>query len=262
MRKVFLIIAFVIVVFLGKNWLGEKKIIKEDNIKPQINLSVSPTPVEFVNKPEQIIFDKEKYLFSYFIVKEISKLFLYPNFTEKISSKEIIDKDQCRYLTNANFYDTKNKPLGLFVSSGEVFGQQITSSLFNGFFYLSNEGSFSISNSEKEGSFKIALQSGPLLYSNNNPWELKIIDDKKARRIVLGETNENELIFLVFYKENEEYAGPYLADLPKILLVFEQKTGIKIKNALNLDGGSASVFYSDQVRLGELKTVGGFFCGK
>ena len=44
--------------------------------------------------------------------------------------------------------------------------------------------------------------------------------------------------------------------------MFEEKTGIVFADVLNLDGGTASTFYSDSLQLPEAVISGSFFCLK
>mgnify|MGYP001590102184 CR=1 FL=1 len=75
-------------------------------------------------------------------------------------------------------------------------------------------------------------------------------------------TDEDRLVFLSFYNPISYYLGPNLEDLPGLLKSFEKETGIQIKDAINLDGGTASAFYAEGVSLTELRPIGSYFCAR
>ena len=91
--------------------------------------------------------------------------------------------------------------------------------------------------------------------------KLSILDDKPGRRVVVAQA-ENKIYFIAFYNNNSVYLGPNLSDLPQLLKMFAQKRKTTILNALNLDGGAASAFHTDNFSLPELTPVGSFFCIK
>lgn len=67
---------------------------------------------------------------------------------------------------------------------------------------------------------------------------------------------------MVFYREQSELEGPMLGKLPEFIETFKKQTGIGIIDAINLDGGSASVFISNYDLLREFATIGSYFCAK
>jgi hypothetical protein len=75
-------------------------------------------------------------------------------------------------------------------------------------------------------------------------------------------TGDNKVIFMSIYNESSKFMGPYLADLPQILEIAQDKIGFLIADAINLDGGSASAFYFRDFQLSEASPIGGFFCVK
>jgi len=111
-----------------------------------------------------------------------------------------------------------------------------------------------------EGDHRIQLQSGPLLISAGRPERLRMKQDEATRRVFVAIDEEQRVIFGVVYHTEEVFKGPILSDLPEIINLFSQKTGIKLVSAMNLDGGSASVFADENIFLGELSNVGSFFC--
>lgn len=200
--------------------------------------------------------------YAYDIIKTKGKsVFLIPNFNEKMSAQSIIDKYQCVHAVNGGFYDTGNNPLGFFVSDSYTH-KQITSALLNGFFIISRDNIPYIYNSLDTNNVRIGLQSGPLLILDSHILPLRIQNDEHARRIVAAVTSDNSIVFIVFYSSELSFDGPVLAELPQYVNALSVKESLGFTNAINLDGGSASAFYSDSLKLSELTSVGSLFCIK
>lgn len=230
--------------------------------------TITPTPL-ISSRPQtkpshlvEISNNNETFQATWTVVSTSSALQLYPNFKEKLSALEVKKNNSCTQLTSAGFYDKNNNPLGLFVNEGKILSPDRPNAFFNGYFSLDNNGNFSLERNAPDQDVEVALQSGPLLWLNKTPLELKIIDDKPARRIIVGITKDDKLVFLTLFNKDNNLDGPLLAKTPNLLSQFVQKTGIVLDSALNLDGGSASAFYSEDISLSELSSVGGFFCIK
>ncbi len=213
----------------------------------QVQETPSPTPVDTPANEQQ-------YTHASFFVPDTSDISLLPNFTQKKTSAALIEENNCTYAINGGFYDTSNRPLGLFRIGENVRTKQIQSSLLNGF--LSDDG---ITVAVPTGRF--VLQSGPLLIQRGNPLPLKIQNDEHARRMVAAKTGEG-LVFLTVYKEDSVFEGPLLAELPKVIQKINTKENLGIVDAINLDGGSASAFKNAETTLSELTPVGSLFCIK
>jgi uncharacterized protein YigE (DUF2233 family) len=186
---------------------------------------------------------------------------LYSNLIKQDLSEKIWANEECLILVNGGFYSKENNHLGLFIANYDIISEQIKSSTLNGFLSIKSKDVI-IDSKFTENNPRIALQSGPMLMQNSLPLALEISNDEPNRRIVAGTTIDNKLIFLAVYRDGSIYQGPLLEQLPKIIDLFIQKTGIKIVNAINLDGGSASMFISQYERLDELTHVGSYFCIK
>lgn len=204
--------------------------------------------------------------FSWFEV-ESDKLTLVPNFTEKLTSKEFLGKNNCKLLTNASFYSkdkqslsADSRPIGLFISRGETLQNYQINSFFDGILSINDMATPRITREIPRDHLQNAVQIGPIIKENGSYLTLKIKDDSGARRVLAGVTGDNKLIFVVIYKADSEYLGPYLTDLPNILKDFEEKAKITFADIINLDGGAASTFNSPGVKLSELTSVGAFFC--
>lgn len=179
--------------------------------------------------------------------QEISNnLTLIPNFERKIASSRLME--DCMFGASGGFYSQDNKPIGLFIADGKKLSSYEQNSTLNAFFV--GNGTLSIRR-DPPASADFAVQSGPYITSH-----LRIQNDTFARRILVARSG-NRWSFLAITGKDNIFDGPMLSDMPQILEKLE------IDEALNLDGGSASAFYSGSgVRLGELTPVGSFFCGK
>lgn len=199
---------------------------------------------------------------SFLEVKNIDGLYLIANFDQKVSSKEINQKNGCSGLVNAGFYSKDFKPIGLFISEGERLNPWQQNKLFNGVLSINVMAVPRITRETPRDPLRIALQSGPVLVENSNYLFPSPEIDKDARRIVAFISGENRLYFAVFYEQNYPFKGPYLSDLASLLKELSDETGLLIADAINLDGGGASVFIDQNISLSELTTVGSFFCIK
>lgn len=160
--------------------------------------------------------------------------------------------EKCRYGTNGGFYTKENKPIGLVVANSKTLNPAQNNKLFNG--YLSNRGiSFDIPSDAIW-----AVQTGPVLWNNNQSMKVNTTNDKSARRNVAILSIDDKLYFAIFYNPQASVLGPYLNDLPEILKLLN----ISIKSAINLDGGGASAFYDGKTFLEESDPVGTILCAK
>jgi len=184
---------------------------------------------------------------------------LYSNLKEQHLSEQIKVDKSCQILVNGGFYSKENTHLGLFISNFETISKFSPNDTRNGFLWISGNN-VSIGNDLPDVNSRIALQSGPLLMQNGQPLSLKINNDEPNRHIAAGITDDQKLIFLAFYYDQSEFQGPMLGQLPEIINLFKKQTGVEITDAINLDGGSASVFITNYVLLRELKYVGSYFC--
>ena len=224
-----------------------------------IEVSTSPAPT-FI-PPETL--DANDYTVEWIIVRDPKKVFLYSNLQDEFTSAEALKKHGCDQLITGGFYSQNNTNLGLIISEGALIEEAISSKLFNGFFYITNDETFSISGTQPDTkNVRLALQSGPLLFKNSAPQSLNIENDENARRVVVGTTQKDEIVYLVFYYKPSPLLGPKLAELPELLRNIQTSTNLKFNSALNLDGGSHSAFLSQQVHISEISRPGSFFCIK
>jgi uncharacterized protein YigE (DUF2233 family) len=220
-------------------------------------------PTQVTKSEKTISFANETYAYSYIRVASTSDISLIPNFEYKTDIKTLAQSNGCATAINGGFYDSSGKPLGYFFTDNRTFGQQIPSLLVNGYFWVDAAGVAGISTKLPENIFyRFALQSGPLLIVNNKILPLAINNDEHARRMVVGITSDNQLIFLSVYSGDSVYLGPLLSDLPSAVSFISSKENLGLADALNLDGGSASAFYNADTSLSELTPVGSIFCIK
>ncbi len=226
--------------------------------------ALSPTPASPIpeikevseNNLTPISFQNETFYFGVAEVNDLSKLRLLPNLNAKLTGENVLVENNCRILVNGGFYGKNNRPLGWMMVDENELNKPISSRLFNGF--LGIDGTATISSSLISEA-RIGLQSGPILLANFSPIKLSLIQDEPARRVVAAIDNEEKFYFLVF-KSESDYAGPYLRDLPQLVVAAGNVLGKNFVSAINLDGGSASVFYTPEIKLKELSLVGSFFC--
>ncbi len=217
------------------------------------NFVSSPSPT-----PNSI--DINGFKVSWYEINNIDNLKLIPNFTEKLSSKEIIAQNNCKFLSNSAFYSKDNQPLGLIVANNQTIANWRENPLFDGILSINDMATPRITRSIPQDRLVTAIQTGPILKENNQFQTLKIQNDYESRRVVAAITGENKLFFLSIYNPDSQFSGPFLADLPNALKSFEQKSGIIFADIVNLDGGAASTFNAEGESLSELSPVGAFFC--
>lgn len=195
-------------------------------------------------------------------IDDPAQIHLYANFSEKLTAEEAMEEKQCKALISGSFYTTESTPIGLFISEGRQIKSEIESKLFNGIFSISFDEKAKISFQSPKDNLKIGLQSGPVLIKDKNVLLLGLTNDEQARRVVASLTEEGYIVFFAFYKKDSVFSGPNLSKLPEILSAAEEEMGVKITDAINLDGGSASAFFSNGLKLSELSPIGSYFCIK
>ncbi|MDO8599984.1 MAG: phosphodiester glycosidase family protein [bacterium] len=237
------------------NYLRGLYDINKNSLSPIVNLSATPAPK---NSPNIIDLDSN-YRLTWVLEEDLSKLKLYSNLTQEKTAKKLYEEGNCKALVNGGFYSKEDTHIGLFVTSEGKLNDKSNNDLFDGFFTV-NKGIAAISNTPPTEEPTIALQAGPTLFRNSKPIVLSIKNDENERRTAVATTSKGDVIFLMFYNKESTYLGPKLEEVPELLNEFSRLTGIPITSALNLDGGTASAFYTDGVSLGELTKIGSYFC--
>ena len=232
---------------------------RSDAIHPNVAIAI-PTPTQEAQKENTVFVNGTAYTYDYFTVTDPATLSLIPNFSKKEDAKKLFDENGCTSAINGGFYDTANKPLGEFQVNGTYYSGQIQSDLVNGFVWAVASDSAMISSDLPYASYRYAMQTGPILLFDGNVMPLSIHNDVGARRMIAAKNMENQLVFLAIYNGDSVFDGPKLADVPQIVQTISAKEHLNIADAINLDGGDASVFYSAKTSLSELSPVGSLFC--
>lgn len=229
---------------------------KTDTLSPVSN----PTPATAVEQISSITVNNEKFAYAYFIAPDSLTISLVPNFSQPKDVQTLMTDNECASAINGGFYDAAGKPLGFFYANTHMYGQKINSSLVNGFFWVETTGTALISTALPDIHYRFALQTGPVILFNGQMMSLAIQNDEHARRMIVGKTVDNDIVFLSVYSADSVFSGPLLSHVPKLVSDISTKENLSIVDALNLDGGSASAFYSNKTRLSELTPVGSIFC--
>ncbi len=195
-----------------------------------------------------------QYRYASVAITQPDLLSLDSNLDRRASAADLAREKDCRFLTNAGFYDTNNRHLGWFYTQEKEVSPAIKNRLLDGFLYLQN-GEIDINFNQPENAVW-GLQSGPVLIDNGTALKLSIRDDQPRRRVVAALDADKNLTFLVVVVAQSDYGGPLLADLPELVKSLYPAA----ITAINLDGGSASAFYSPEVELKEYSPIGGYFC--
>lgn len=219
------------------------------------------TPPDKPFAPKEVDYRENYYGYVLYKVKKGDRINLIPNFAKKMTSVSVKKDYDCRLTVNAGFYDKKDRPIGLFRNFDGRISPQQKNNLLNGFLSVDRKNRPLITDYIGDNFEGLALQSGPLLINNSGVYSLKIIDDEGARRSVAA-VSDQDLYFMSVFKKDTLLDGPYLADLPGIIMEIGKRENIKFEAALNLDGGAASAFLSAEANLQEMTNVGGFFCIK
>ena len=258
MKKILLAFLTIFLLFFFFNQKGPSF---KDGPLPQEDQPEAGQPMaepSIIDKLDTITYNHQIYPFAYYQVNNSENLKLFLNLPQAESSIDIIKKNNCIFLTNGGFYDKNNQPIGWFVLDGKELSKEITSRLFNGFLQLSNKKVFITTLPLPNVDF--GLQSGPLLIQDQKTLGLKIINDEGRRRIIAAITTQNHLIFIAIISKESEFNGPLLAETPQVLEKIGQKINQEFESAINLDGGSASVFFTPETFIEEFSPIGSYFC--
>lgn len=261
MKKIiFLLLIITIAIFINRK--DSPFLNKSLNQKPPSTpiSTTSPSELTLINKLDTITHQDAIYPFTYFTVDKPENLKLFSNLSQMDSSLEIIKKNDCSFLVNGGFYDKNNQPLGWFVKDGQELSKEITSNLFNGFIQK-NDTKISITTSPLKN-VDFGLQSGPLLIQGGETITLKIINDESRRRVIAALNTQNKLTFISIISKDSEFNGPLLAETPQVLEKIAKKINQSFDFAINLDGGSASAFYTKDIHIKEFSHIGSYFCLK
>jgi uncharacterized protein YigE (DUF2233 family) len=252
MKKIFslFLLCFIVILFAWQ-W--------KTSLSSKIEPSILPTSSPTADSSEGHSLRGYSYTF---IQTSIEKVSLFSNYTEKLSAIEARQTYNCSTLVNAGFYTTEDRPIGLFINqpSGKL-REYRDSETFNSLFGKTPQNTFLFSDTYDSDLYEYAIQLGPKLITNGTVHRLTIRNDENARRVVLASANSS-LYFLVYYDPSSVFLGPTLTELPQLVFDSAKSLHISFDQAVNLDGGSASVFLNDSARFTEITHAGSFFCVK
>lgn len=248
--KYLLFVVVILIAIIGIFTVQKSKTI----LKQPMNQQTSPT-VSIPPSDNEVTIQDHTYAI-YWQPIDATRLTLIPNFIEKKTAPQIMEENGCSYGANGGFYTPDDKPIGLFRTRNGQLSQATVNTTMNGFFSKDSRGELSISRNAPSEDIEFALQSGPYMTPSSR---LLLKEDSFDRRILIVRSQSNMWYFIAITEKNNSFSGPKLSDVPLIL----EKLPLDIVEALNLDGGSASAFYSEKgIRFGELTPIGSFFCGK
>lgn len=238
-------------------------ILREPQTTPQIPLPSVSATVTPSQPPLRQSVDTQQNGKTYrvaWLTADPSILTLIPNFTQKRTARSLIENKECDAVVSGGFYTKDNQPTGLFITEGTTIRSAIPNTLLNGYFVVDTQNRAAASFSVPTQTPRVGLQTGPVLMQDGKAMKLTIRDDEFARRVIVAIDTKDSVVFFVVYNPDNPYEGPKLADVPG--LVAEVATRLDIRDAINLDGGSASAFITEDLSLEELTAVGSFFCIK
>ena len=202
------------------------------------------------------------YSLGIFNIDDTNKLQLFPNWVEKKTSDEFLDLNKCLFLVSGGFYSKDEKPIGLFSIGNTIYSKFIKNNVINGIFYKDLNGRVIISDTPPTNQTSFSLQTGPIVVKNSIFINLNEYNADSGRRVLAIKTTDHQLFYVVIYNKNSLFEGPTISELPSLLKTLANNQGWEISDAINLDGGTASVFIGDTYNLKELSPVGSFFCYK
>lgn len=272
MKRPFLITAVILLMLVSVFILFKFTKVSNSDIEnvPTSTLIPSQQTLDIATLPHaqaiEATFNNQQLIIYALKMQEESSLTLIPNFEENLSGQRLAQANKCDLAINGGFYKTNREPLGLFLADGQYLGRNIKSNLINGYFWqdISGERFISWQLTEDIDKLDFAFQSGPLIKVRET--NLVIRDDEQARRALLGVDQKGNLYLIVVVEKDNNYLGPYLADVPKIFNKEIVKSRLTLDTLLNLDGGSASFFYvkkgDKKFVLSELVSIGSLICVK
>ncbi len=253
MKRIILVfLFFTALVFV---WIHKDSRVSRETEKQLETEDVKPAE----STKEEIVIGKYK-----IIIRNVSNygVIILPNFKEKSTSDLINEKYNCEILTNGGLYEESGNPLGLYYLDGVYFGKLKNSSIYNGMLELDKNSNFlidSVNDLGKVEDYKFLMQSGPLLIDGGINKNTTLLHSH-ARRIIFAKGLSGEDYIVVLYGLNNYNDGPDFQEVNDILVSLEQKNGIVLESALNLDGGNASVFIDRDFSIKESSMVGSFIC--
>src|SRR3989338_260245 len=231
-------------------------------------ISPTPTPLFLPNGTitEKTYLGKKYLIFSVKVTNQQSKIEIIPNFSEKSMGSNLMEKYNCDAAINGGFYLGNSTPLGLFIKRGKVFGKEAKSSIANMFVWQDLAGDIKF---VREPPLNLQFtnfifQTGPYIIPGEKP--LKLLRDERARRSLLSKDFQGNLYFISITLKDNLDGGPHLSDIPVIFGQLKKENILPFEEMVNLDGGSASFFYSGDrhknLILSSWSAIGSILCAK
>ena len=141
---------------------------------------------------------------------------------------------------NASFFDTEGKPLGLLIQNGKQLNKlHAGGRTLSGIFYIKNDSpGISFRETPLPADVSLAVQSGPRLIVDGEKSKLAP-SNRSTRRSGIAITYDKQIIV---YATLLRFPGATLEQVQNMLMLKD----LRIKDALNLDGGSSSQLYINE----------------
>lgn len=155
-----------------------------------------------------------------------------------ITAKTIVESTGAIAAINASFFDPAGRPLGLLIQNGEVIQRAPRTGMFNsGIFCIkSNHPIIYHRSLLREAGITEAIQAMPrLIHNGKRTQDIKNKNERKRRSGIAIDYNGK----IIIYATDTHLGGLSLAEIQNLLLRHE----LKIRSALNLDGGRSSQLY-------------------
>jgi hypothetical protein len=149
----------------------------------------------------------------------------------------VLKRENCACGVNGGYFDAEFKPIGLRVAGGSTFSPLRRARLITGILLQSDRGIDVVRVGEFSRTKKTvaALQAGPFLVEGSKP--IRGLNDSQLARRTFAGVATNDRAFLGVCSEVS------LAELATVLATAPVAADSKIRRAMNLDGGSSSVFW-------------------
>lgn len=231
-------------------------------VEAEVTPSVLGSPNDSKTKRYEIDYEDMNLRALVYKIDDPAYLTLNSNLGEKQTASFLMKENSCSFLVNAAFYTKEDTHVGLFINDHIETTRENVNSLFDGFLTINSLDVARITENLPDDPLRNAIQTGPIFKSNGFSHDLTIRNDKLARRVFAAVDGNNELYFVIVYDPKSTYQGPMLADMPSIVEDVEDESGIIFADAINLDGGSASTFMSENYSISELSPIGSYYCYK
>lgn len=246
-------------------YLNTRQKEKAEILSRQTQKLITPTPMILPNGLiAEVKISKKNYKVLMLKINPGDKFTLIPNFREKIIPDTLVSENNCRAAVNGGFYKENETPLGLMIIKGNELGKPAVSRTANAFFWQDNNFQLDFAKYPPADTsyLDFIFQTGPLITLGNR--KLSTTRDEYARRSLIGRDTNNNYYLLSVIAADNTFSGPFLSEIPLIFNSAAVKNIVEFNEVLNLDGGSASFYYStdgqETLTLSALSPVGSLLC--